>query len=67
MIKVEVCSMLPESVRVSSNRMRMFRNQTNASKGDGEKWVVRGGRVKKCLQFHFREYHSIGLFLENLF
>ena len=67
LLDVRADTLLPESVRVSSNRMRMFRNQTNASKGDGEKWVVRGGRVKKCLQFHFREYHSIGFFLENLF
>ena len=59
--------MLPESVRVSSNNVRIFINQTNASEGDGEKWVVKGGRAKKYLQFHFREFHSFGFFLDNLF
>ena len=54
-LDVRADKLLTESARVSSNRMRMFRNQTNASKGDGEKWVVRGGRAKKCLLFHFRE------------
>ena len=33
---------------------------------EGGKWGVGGGRVNKCLQFHFREYYLIAFFLENL-
>ena len=42
-------------------------NRQMRVRGEGGKWVVRSGRVNKCLQFDFREYHSIEFFLEKLF